>query len=654
MILASKVLHAHDNPSPPPSPPPGPQAPLPNPEILVDLTDTDEQMEDPIPDVAPILPAPQAGDAEANTSQPDLINFDSFSTPTATPRSGTPLLLPQRSTSSPLPRDSNATTVDDLLSLSPSGASVAPEPHLTVVPATATADILTPTTDEELQVLDALTDTLPMNTPAPIAEEVLVQIHTPDAALAVPPATVPDASSPLPEPQFQTPMRRSPRKRSSVSPMRPTAITEALPSLPAPTPNRPGPSTLTGQTPSAVFPSLGVRVRKRGNSQDVSPNPGVIPLEPVEIERLLDDRRPVSPGREARRKWEAEQPRRLGSLSPTSTDLLMQLLPSGSNTTERQTAPTESAPLATSTDIVPFAAEKSQPTFPCPATPQTSKEVFSPQSTAESPSPAPAVFTEPPRTPARRVPIQEAIAQGVYSPPKPSTTSLSGKAGPSASVFSVLGYRQPRLAIDDPKRSPAKRVPISQAFASSPNKGKAPMRSASPTRPLTKERARSNSVESVPRPPVSVRSRSAEPTRPQATSVFAKPASTSASSSTPKSHSGTPLPYPLVPSVSRAHPPIPEVDEGEAENQATRHDPVRSSSPPASSPAKYVSSLRQPSSSVTSRIPRIGAKPYARPKSKEPSPTPPTPVAPPKPPIVPRRATGAPNGSVSVIHGTRN
>lgn len=609
-------------------------------------------MKDSTPDVALVSSAPQASDAEANTSQPDLINFDSFSTPTATPRSGTPLQLPQISTPSPPSRDSKATTVDDLLSLSPLGGSVAPETHLTVVPATATADILTPTTEEELQVLNALTDTLPaVDAPAPLAEEVLVQIHTPDASLVAPPATVQDALSPLPEPRLQTPVRRSPRKRSSVSPTRPRAIIEALPPLPAPTPNRPGSSTLTNQTPSAVFPSLGVRVRKRASSQDVSPNPGVIPLKPMDVERLLDDRRPVSPGREARRKWEAEQPRRLGSLSPTSTDLLMQLLPSGANSTEQQTTATENAPLATMTDMVPPASEGTQPSLPRPATPQTDNKVFAPQPTVESPSPAPAVFTEPPRTPARRVPILEAIAQGVYSPPKPSTTSVPGKAGPSASVFSAPAFRRPRQAIDDPNRSPAKRVPISQAFAPqtapSPNKGKAPMRLASPNRPLAKERARSNSVESVSRPPGSVRSRSAEPTRPQTTSVFTKPASASASSSTPKSQSGTPLPYPLVPSASRAHPPIPEVDEGEAENRVTQRDPVRSSSPPVSSPAKYVSSLRQPSSNVTSRIPRIGAKPYARPKSKEPSPTP-TPVAPPKPPVNPRRATGAANGSVSV------
>ena len=581
-------------------------------------------MKDSTPDVALVSSAPQAGDTESNTSQPDLINFDSFSTPTATPRSSTPLLFPQRTTPSLPSRDSKATTVDDLLSLSPLGSSVAPESQLTVVPAIATADILTPTTEEELQVLNALTDTLPaVDAPVPPAEEVLVHIHTPDASLAAPPAAAQDALVPLSEPRPQTPVRRSPRKRSSVSPARPRAITEALPPLPAPTPNRPGPSTLNNQTPSAVFPSLGVRVRKRASSQDVSPNPGVIPLKPMDVERLLDDRRPVSPGREARRKWEAEQPRRLGSLSPTSTDLLMQLLPGGSNLTEQQTTATENASLATMTDMVPSASEEeTQPSLPRPATPQTNSEVLAPQPTVESPSPAPAVFTEPPRTPARRVPILEAIAQGVYSPPKPSTTSVPGKAGPSASVFSAPAFRRPRQAIDDPNRSPAKRVPISQAFAPqtapSPNKGKAPMRLASPTRPLAKERARSNSVESVS---VSVRSRSAEPTRPQTTSVFTKPASAFASGSTPKSQSGTPLPYPLVPCASRAHPPIPEVDEGEAEHRETQRDPVRSSSPPASSPAKYVSSLRQPSSNVTSRIPRIGAKPYARPKSKEPSPT---------------------------------
>lgn len=656
VVLASKVLHAHDNPSPPPSPPPDHDVPLPSPEILVDVTDTDEQMGDPTP--TPSSPAPQAGDVEANISQPDLIDFDSFSTPPATPRAGTPLLVPLRSTPPLLSTDCKATTVDDLLSLSPLGVSAEPESHLTVVPATATADIQTPTTDEELQVLEALADTLPApDAPGPLTEEVLVHIHTPDASLAIPSAMVPDVSTPLPAPQPQTPVRRSPRKRSSISPTRPRAITEVLPPLPPPTPNIAGPSSLTGQTSSTVFPSLGVRVRKRANSQDVSQNPGVIPIKPMDVERLFDDRRPVSPGREARRKWEAEQPRRLGSLSPTSTDLLMQLLPSGSNSIEQQATATETGLVATTTAIAPSTAAGSQPPPSRTATPQPSNEVFTSQATVDSPSPAPAVSTEPPRTPARRVPIQEAIAQGVYSPPKQSTSWLPAKAAPSAGIFGAPVFRpHPRQAIDDPKRSPAKRVPISQAFAPptvpSPNKGKAPMRpTASPTRPLSKDRARSNSVESVSRPPVSARSRSAEPTRPQAASVFAKPASASGSSSTPKSNAGTPLPYPLVPSVSRAHPPILEVDEGETENGATQRDHVRSSSP-IYSPAKYVSSLRQPSSNVTSRIPRIGAKPYARPRSKEPSPTP-TAAAPPKPPIVPRRATGAANGSVSVIQRIR-
>lgn len=639
VVLASRVLQAHDNPSPPPSPP-SDLEPLPNAGNLIDLADRDEQMEDPTAHTTPFSPAPQADDVEPNTSQPDLINFDSFSTPLATLRAGVSTLLPPRPASPLLSHDSKATTVDDLLSLSPTGVSAAPASRLKVVTATATAtaDTLTPTTDEELQVMEVLTDTLPaLDAPAPFTEEVLVHIHTPDALITVPAATVtvPDTSTLLPAPQ--TPVRRSPRKRSSISPTRPSAVPEALPPLPTTTSDR-SVSSLTSQTSSTVFPSLGVRVRKRANSQDVSPNPGAILMKAMDVERLLDDRRPISPGREARRKREAEQPRRLGSLSPTSTDLLMQLLPSGSDPAGLQATATETGLVATMTDMISSAAAG---TKPAPFCNESGNAVFTSQTTVESPSPKPA-STEPPRTPARRVPIQEAIAQGVYSPPKQPTTSLLGKTAPSAPLF-----RHPRQALNDPNRSPAKRVPILQAFAPptvpSPNKGKAPMRLASPTRPASKEQVRSNSAEYMSRPVVSARNRSAEPTTPQVASIFAKPPSAIGSIDTPKGNPGTPLPYPLIPSASRTHPPIPEVDEGETENGTTQRNHAQSSSPPASIPAKHVSSLRQPSANVTSRIPRIGAKPYARPRSKEPTPTP---AAPPKPPIAPRRATGAANGSV--------
>ncbi|KZT68974.1 hypothetical protein DAEQUDRAFT_765762 [Daedalea quercina L-15889] len=639
LVLASKVLQAHDNPSPPPSPPPDGERTPPNPNILIDLTD-------PMPDLTSGASSPpQTLDGgETNTSQPDLINFDSFSTPSATPRTDTLLLNTSIQTESPLFRRSTATTVDDLLSLSP--LSELPSSVSAQETTLTTSNSVTPTTEEENQVLLTLIgDTLAIDAPAPPAEEVLVQLHTPDVSAAQVPAMVPEVTIPSPVSQPQTPVRRSPRKRSSISPARPRPITDTTTLLNVPTPGRPGPSTLAHPTSSPVFPPLGVRVKKKSRSRDVSPNTEGSSVNPQDIALLPDEKRPVSPGREAKRKLEAEQPRRLGSLSPTSTGLLMQLLHNGSNpSTGEQATAAETVATIIVDQPKQLASTNVEPHSPSRTIAPQPTEGEAEMHSAVAPS---ATSTDPPRTPARRIPIHEAIAQGTFSPSKQSTSSFAAgtaKSGPNVGLLGTSVFRRPRQALDDPSRSPAKRVPISQAFAPwtvpSPEKGKAAVRSASPTRPVLKERARSNSVESVSQPPLFERGRSADPARPpRMANSFVKPPS---ASSTPTGNTNTPLPHPLVPSSSRAHPPIPEVDEGEAENHSMQQQRLRSRSPLASSPAKHVSTLRQPSSNVTSRIPRIGAKPYARPKPKEPSPTP---APEPRPPIVPRRALGAAGGA---------
>ncbi|TFY67277.1 hypothetical protein EVJ58_g1735 [Rhodofomes roseus] len=639
-ILANKVLQAHDNPSPPPSPSTNGEAPLPNPDILIDLTDGNEPMMTIASNVDPLVPAHQGSDAEANISQPDLINFDSFSTPSTTPRVGTPDLHTFAQAASPLSGKSKATTVDDLLSLSPMGVSPAPELAVEVV--LATADALTPTAEEEEQVLHALIDNASVaDAPSPLPDQVPVQMRVPDVSTANIPATVSQVAIPSPTSQPHTPVRRSSRKRSSISPARPRPITETSTLLNPPVSSRSGSSPQPSSTPSLVFPPLGVRVKKRAGSRDVTPNVEGSSANPVDTTQLVDEKRPVSPGREATRKLETQQHRRLGSLSPTSTGLLMQLLPNASSASTEEQSP--AAQTVVNCTPPPDSANFEPPhIISRSATPQPGGQVQSP---ADAPQSTP-IAVEPSRSPARRIPIHEAIAQGTFSPPKQQSLTGGAKANSTLGLLGTPVFRRPLQALDDPKRSPAKRVPISQAFAPStvpsPNKGKAPIRSSSPVRPAPKERARSNSVESVARP-LFERSRSAEPARPLASS-FAKPSS--AGSSTLRSNAATSLPFPLVPSSSRAHPSIPEVDEGEADTRTTTpHERVRSRSPPGSSPAKHVSLLRQPSANVTSRIPRIGAKPYARPKSKEPSPTP-APAPEPRPPKVPRRALGAAGGVV--------
>ncbi|KAH9934757.1 uncharacterized protein B0H18DRAFT_951323 [Fomitopsis serialis] len=642
LVLANKVLHAHDNPSPPPSPSPNGEAHLPNPDILIDLTQADEPMPMLASDADSPSPARQVGDGEANTSLPDLINFDSFSTPSVTPRIGTPDFRTSTEATSPLSRRSIATTVDDLLSLSPPSVPIGPQSNQEDT--LSALDALTPTAEDEEQVLHTLIDHAPaVDAPSSKPEE---RVPTEARALDVPttdaPATVPEVIEPSPVPQPHTPARRSSRKRSSISPARPRPITEPTTLLGVPTPHQAGSSsTLASPAPALVFPPLGVRVKKKGSSRDVSPNVGGSSVNPVDITQLVDEKRPVSPGREARRNMETQQRRRLGSLSPTSTGLLMQLMPNGSSlsTGDQATA------VQTTASIVPNGMHQPTPTSLDPSqplsTPQPSGQATEPQSITDIPPATPIATTEPSRSPARRIPIHEAIAQGTFSPSKQSTlTGGIAKAGSSVGLLGTPVFRRPRQALDDPNRSPAKRVPLSQAFAPStvpsPEKGKAPMRPSSPVRPSLKERARSNSVEPVSRP-LFEQSRSAEPTRPSASSL-ARPFS--GGSSPPRTNAATPLPYPLVPSSSRVHPPIPEVDEGEEENRATQQERVRSRSPPGPSPVKNVSALRQ--SSASSRIPRIGAKPYARPKPKEPSPTL---VQESKPPIVPRRALGAAGGA---------
>ena len=71
---------------------------------------------------------------------------------------------------------------------------------------------------------------------------------------------------------------------------------------------------------------------------------------------------------------------------------------------------------------------------------------------------SPSKFGEGSSTPARRVPIEQAIAECTYSPNK--LPAAFGAARPPVTPGSPVFKR---LALDDPLRSPARRVPIGQA-----------------------------------------------------------------------------------------------------------------------------------------------------------------------------------------------
>ena len=225
---------------------------------------------------------------------------------------------------------------------------------------------------------------------------------------------------------------------------------------------------------------------------------------------------------------------------------------------------------------------------------------------------SPPKLAEGARTPARRVPLSQAVAEGTYSPAK--LPALFGGGG-ALQPQQAPAFR--RVALDDPTRSPAKRIPMSEAVPVPPpspskDKGKAVLRSpvrasslppreagrggsAEPA-PLFGRRGRGASVEPVSWPPALGR-------RP----LFKKPASSDGVMSGALEPRTT-LPYPLV-QPQRLPASIPEAEEPAARPTATNGD-IRM----LSSPAKQGSSLRQPSAGSGSKIPRIGAKPYARPK----------------------------------------
>lgn len=212
------------------------------------------------------------------------------------------------------------------------------------------------------------------------------------------------------------------------------------------------------------------------------------------------------------------------------------------------------------------------------------------------------------RTPAQRVPIETALARGTSSFQRTVQLSTGSDQSRPGRFLTLRAPVFTRPALDDPSRSPAKRIPITDLVAS-PTRGDQAQRS--PTR--VSLRARSTSVEPRPLGPILARSRSAEPP-----AMISKPANHgkikesifSTVSILPRA--GTNLPFPLVPgqkSSSDLPPPIPEEDEtaeiGNTETDATLDRAIQGDT---------MSQLRQPS--TNSRIPRIGNKPYARPPPK--------------------------------------
>ena len=634
VILASRVLSACSNPSPPPSPRLSAPRTLPEYEDiqLVDISGTPEppnaltsmpgsplipldSLAEPDASSSPFVPRVSTPTQQhvdrANTSQPDLIAFDSFSTPNAShlnPLSGS---TPSRDH----PSQQTPASVDDLLSISPRTSPPTLQvhsTHTTEPPQNESAG----TPDEDMEVDSSLI----VEVVAPPSSPPLIQMSVADEAS--PDVGTNTSVTEGPGLNEQTPpLRRSTRPRKSRDSL-PQTVVNTSPQPTLPEPHFTAPESSNAEKPE----ELKSRTQRK---RSLKPSP-----RPEDTGEGASTDAPITP---RRLQQVARVQRELGSLSPMSAAALSQLVP----TAAAGSASGSSTPLPP-----PVLADGNVPSVesdlpPDPKTPpkQNPTFVFPQVGLASEPEPgtqrpksplrpfSPFKFGEGSRTPARRVPIAQAVAEGTYSPNK--LPASFGAAGPTNAPGSPIFKK---LALDDPLRSPARRVPMSEAFAVRPpspgkaldkGKGKAIPRPQSPVRASSvPPRERSTSIEP---PPLArgVRGASAEPISRQPAlgrrPLFQKPASSDGiPGSAAKSRSA--LPFSIV--QPRSISAIPEGDEGAtspirpAPTTLNGASARATSAIPLASPAKQGSSLRQPSAGSGSKIPRIGAKPYARPKTE--------------------------------------
>lgn len=656
--LATKVLRAWDNPSPPPSPTLKADS-LPTPEELqggevipavpeegeeVDAEPTAQITGDSsAADFQALLSGETANDTVEPAGEPcvddveeDLIMFDSFNSPSAGPRMRVMPPTPVRTHD----------TVDDLLAISPMPALISTVDNQALLDPTAAIDIPEDVVREDTpSVLDEQEVALTLSTaasPSPVLPPAKFQ---PLAALnesqdEAPLVVLTPTPTPDPDPVPQTPpVRRSTRARRSaspfivaltVSPSKAISISTPGPSTPQP---RPGSATRrrktkskdveVGETPlpqereqggqdavneesaktedaltipqsQSMLEELTAALANETNSEAAS--------QPVPVARTNTEVMPVEEADRSSTPKAKRRAHRLGSLSPTSSQVLDQLVPPSSSSSLQ--GPNNSQP----NNNTIFASASSPFLF-------TPPPVFGQNSTFSG-STTPAAFPSIPlrpqasskahditRTPARRVPITEAVAKGSISPEKARDLLIQR---PDPTLGSTSNSLFAERAPNDPPRSPAKRVPIEQALNTlqSPHKSKVPVPPSSPVR----ERSRSVDIPSTPGALRFRRSTSAEPRIPLVKSskegLFRKPPSADGPSK--PSEPSTSLPFPIHSFTSTRLPTsIAEVDEAAPQPSQSKVTPTAVSKP--------TSSLRQPSVKAESKIPRPGAKPYARP-----------------------------------------
>lgn len=581
-VLASRIMRACDNPSPPPrahptiyfglvmrdgrtpfpdiSAPPSPFRPINLRERLSPFSATERAL-------SPEPPQPQASndqnspprDSANNTSQPDLISFESCSTLVKTAEysaEASPCGSPIQTLSS---------GVDALPLQIPEHPSVIPTPRVDGVEQPSSSDS---------------PDKLPQGRVPADAES-----RPPHPSFPSPLVTTSGAPD-ITKEHARTPMRRSARLSGTPRPTHAQQLSE--------TPKINGKSNIT-----TLAPEEEMRDEQTADHGDADPCPDIQGLV-EEKERRRSRRRGLNGKHDT-----PNLQRELGSLSPQSADVLTRLLPS-----ERST------PLPEGQYSLPqreLSFVSLDPPLLTPQRPKSnSRQPNSPLATVQRPLVAPTpirpnggigssshlkfslTVDDASRTPARRVPIQDAFMQGFAS--SQNAMLLSAKRDAATRSVGIRGPVFSRPALDDPSRSPAKRVLITD-FNS-------PVRS--PNRPAG---ARARSVSAEPKPIVfqPLRSHSVDPS-PRAADSKGKEPMFPKFSSKPKS--GAKLPFPLV-AGQKAGSDLPHSIPEEMEGSET--DLIANQATLSSSPVK--SGLKQPS--VGSRIPRIGAKPYARPQPKK-------------------------------------
>ncbi|KAK0459708.1 uncharacterized protein EV420DRAFT_1675421 [Desarmillaria tabescens] len=542
-VLASRIMRAHDNPSPPPQgvdrdSSPGksfpifpsldvfesPIQPLRNlfePPSQVPLSPSSPPILTHLPSPIPMTPSPK------DISQPDLISFDSFSNTPAGPS------VPACSTS--------------LLDSSPAGSLFSEGERDTIVPS-------------PLRNVESANDNLEQEALSNSSEEqdvVNALVPTDENSTASTSTAVQKLVD-----DCQTPIRRPGRPRRSLLTTVLSPVKEKLPAIRSPDHNEAlAKPEDKGKGKERLFPKEGNLLEKSDES--------TVPMTP---RTRPDRRRDGSPTRRRAGNVPGISRRQLASLSPGTTNLLGQL-PSVLRPSpgDANTAPSTPQPLSLPPSATLPASSDGPIRFPSP---KRQAQLLSPERPQFR-----LPLDDPNRTSARRIPLEQAVAQGQLSSQR-AAIFLNPRTNNSGSLFNI-----------PPSDSPPRRVPLTAP--------ESPMRASkwggvrfggkSPER----RKQRSGSAEPTGHPGWSASTKLGPPRKlpfPISSSRPHLPSSISEEAAAAD-------PSPSLPTTSTT--------DGETVNEPTSPTPLVI---PQLQTSK--SSLRQPSV-ITSKIPR--KKPYARP-----------------------------------------